>query len=30
MLGKLFFAFLKIGAVSFGGGYSMISLIRET
>ena len=30
MLWKLFFAFLKIGAVSFGGGYGMISLIRET
>ena len=27
---QLFFAFLKIGAVSFGGGYGMISLIRET
>lgn len=26
---KLFFIFLKIGAVSFGGGYGMISLIRE-
>lgn len=26
---KLFLIFLKIGAVSFGGGYSMISLIRE-
>ena len=26
---KLFFTFLKIGAVSFGGGYGMISLIRE-
>jgi chromate transporter len=26
---KLFLAFLKIGAVSFGGGYGMISLIRE-
>ena len=29
MLWKLFFTFLKIGAVSFGGGYGMISLIRE-
>ncbi|MBQ0125859.1 MAG: chromate transporter [Clostridiales bacterium] len=27
---KLFLAFLKIGAVSFGGGYGMISLVRET
>lgn len=27
---RLFLAFLKIGAVSFGGGYGMISLIRET
>lgn len=26
----LFFSFLVIGAVSFGGGYGMISLIRET
>ena len=26
---RLFLTFLKIGAVSFGGGYSMISLIRE-
>ncbi len=26
---KLFIAFLKIGAVSFGGGYGMISLIRD-
>ena len=26
---QLFFIFLKIGAVSFGGGYGMISLIRE-
>lgn len=25
----LFFTFLKIGAVSFGGGYAMIPLIRE-
>ena len=27
---QLFLHFLKIGAVSFGGGYGMISLIRET
>ena len=27
---ELFLNFLKIGAVSFGGGYGMISLIRET
>ena len=26
---KLFLIFLKIGAVSFGGGYGMISLMRE-
>ena len=26
---KLFLTFLKIGAVSFGGGYGMISLMRE-
>ena len=26
---KLFLTFLKIGAVSFGGGYGMISMIRE-
>ncbi len=26
---KLFFTFLQIGAFSFGGGYGMISLIRE-
>lgn len=26
---KLFITFLEIGAVSFGGGYGMISLIRE-
>lgn len=26
---KLFLSFLEIGAVSFGGGYGMISLIRE-
>lgn len=27
---QLFFSFLMIGTVSFGGGYGMISLIRET
>lgn len=27
---RLFLSFLKIGTVSFGGGYGMISLIRET
>ncbi len=27
---RLFLSFLKIGALSFGGGYGMISLIRET
>lgn len=26
----LFLSFLKIGAVSFGGGYGMLSLMRET
>ncbi len=26
---QLFWEFLKIGAVSFGGGYGMIALIRE-
>ena len=26
---ELFLTFLKIGAVSFGGGYAMISLIRD-
>lgn len=26
---ELFLTFLKVGAVSFGGGYGMISLIRE-
>ncbi len=30
MLFKLFIVFFEIGAVSFGGGYGMISLIRET
>lgn len=29
MILDLFLTFLKIGAVSFGGGYGMISLIRE-
>ena len=29
MLWQIFLTFLKIGAVSFGGGYGMISLIRE-
>lgn len=27
---KLFLSFLKIGAVSFGGGYAMIPLIQDT
>lgn len=27
---RLFLVFLKIGAVSFGGGYGMIALIRES
>ncbi len=27
---ELFLAFLKIGAFTFGGGYAMISIIRET
>lgn len=27
---ELFLSFLKIGAVSFGGGYGMIAMIRET
>ena len=26
---QLFLTFLEVGAVSFGGGYGMISLIRE-
>ena len=26
---KLFLTFLKVGAVSFGGGYGMISIIRD-
>ncbi len=29
MLLKLFLTFLKIGAVSFGGGYAMIPLVKE-
>ena len=29
MLLKLFLTFLKIGAVSFGGGYGMLSLIKD-
>lgn len=29
MILKLFFTFLQIGAFTFGGGYAMISLIRE-
>lgn len=29
MLLKLFLTFMQIGAVSFGGGYGMISLMRE-
>lgn len=27
---RLFLAFLKIGAFTFGGGYAMIALVRET
>ena len=27
---RLFWNFLMIGALSFGGGYGMISLVRET
>ena len=27
---ELFWNFLMIGALSFGGGYGMISLVRET
>ncbi len=27
---RLFLSFLMIGAVSFGGGYGMVSLVRET
>ncbi len=30
MTGQLFFNFFYIGLVSFGGGYGMISLVRET
>ena len=26
----LFLTFLKIGAFTFGGGYGMVSLVRET
>ena len=26
---KLFLTFLEIGAVSFGGGYAMIAMIRD-
>ena len=26
---KLFLTFLEIGALSFGGGYGMISVVRE-
>lgn len=29
ILWKLFFTFLRVGAVSFGGGYGMISVVRE-
>ncbi len=29
MLSKLFFTFLKIGALSFGGGYAVVSLVQE-
>ena len=27
---RLFLNFLMIGALSFGGGYGMVSLVRET
>ena len=27
---KLFLNFLMIGALSFGGGYGIVSLVRET
>ena len=27
---QLFFAFLKVGAFTFGGGYAAVPLIRET
>ena len=30
ILWELFSTFFGIGAVSFGGGYGMISLVRET
>lgn len=30
LLWKLFFAFIKIGALSFGGGYAAIPLIQDT
>ena len=30
ILMKLFLSFLVIGAVSFGGGYGMISIVRDT
>ena len=29
MILSLFLTFLEVGAVSFGGGYGMIALIRE-
>lgn len=29
MLSKLFFNFLKVGAVSFGGGYAVVSMIQQ-
>jgi len=29
MLAKLFLSFMKIGAISFGGGYAVISLIQQ-
>ena len=29
MLRQLFFTFLKIGALSFGGGYAVVSLVQE-
>ena len=29
MISRLFFSFLKIGAVSFGGGYAVISMIQQ-
>ncbi len=30
MIWTLFFSFLKIGCVSFGGGYAMIAIMRDT